>query len=74
MQKETATTSSGEKLNHFIPLTDNEEQLQAFANLYYCGITKQQITLILSTVRLNFEALGISPQPLLDSLSTYQKK
>lgn len=58
---------------HFILLTDNKDQLQAFVDLYHKGITKKDMTLILSTVRLNFEALNISPQPLLKSLSAYQK-
>lgn len=75
-QKETAATanSDGHEWRHFIPITDNKEQLQAFADLYRQGITKEQMTLILSTVRLNFEALSISAQPLLDSLSAYQQR
>lgn len=75
-QQETATTanSDGHEWRHFIPITSNDDQLQAFADLYRKGITKEQITLVLSTVRLNFEAVGISAQPLLDSLSAYLKK
>lgn len=66
-QKETAATanSDGNEFRHFIVITDDEAQLQAFADLYRMGITKEQIEIILSTVRLN---VGISAQPSLDTL------
>ena len=75
-QKETTTTvnSDGQLFRRFIPITNDDDQLQAFASLYRKGISKEDIILILTTVRINYDALGISPQPLLNSLSTYLKR
>ena len=75
-QKETITTanSDGQGFRRFIPITNDNEQLQAFASLYEKGISKEDMILILTTVRISYDAVGISPQPLLNSLSTYLKR
>ena len=75
-QKETTTTanSDGQRFRYFVPITNDDEQLRAFASLYQKGISKEDMILILTTVRISYDAVGISPQPLLNSLSTYLKR